>query len=127
MKYLAIVERCDGGFRGYLPRVPGSEVRAATAEEASANIIAAGRARITADNGVDPDEVEIIVAVEAPPPPRPRADGLDEVYERMRKDYESLELLINWENEVWYPFEDLLEELDAEDGAPPQAPDGPQE
>ena len=53
-KYLAIVERCEGGFRGYLPRVPGCEVRAATAEETSTNIIAAGRACLTADNGVKP-------------------------------------------------------------------------
>jgi hypothetical protein len=127
MKYLAIVERCDGGFRGYLPRVPGCEVRAATAEEAEANIIAAGRRQLTADNGVKPEEVEVIVAVEAPPPPRPRSDGLDEVYDRLRRepDLKSLELLMNWENEVWYPFEDILKDL--EDEGPPPATDGPKE
>jgi predicted RNase H-like HicB family nuclease len=127
MKYLAVVDRCEGGFRGYVPRLPGCEVRAATAEEAEANIIAAARARLTADNGVKPEDIEVIVAVEAPPPPRPRGDGLDEVYDRLRREFDPkcLELLMNWENEVWYPFEDILEDL--EEGSPPQATDGPKE
>jgi predicted RNase H-like HicB family nuclease len=116
-KYLAVVDRCDGGgFRGYLPRVPGCEVHAATAEEAEAKIIEAGRARITAENGVKPEEVEIVAAVEAPPPPRPRPDGMDAIYDQARRDFDPkcLEVLLNWENEVWYPFEDILRDLEGD-------------
>jgi hypothetical protein len=113
-KYLAMVDRCDGGFRGYLPRVPGCEVFAATAEEAKAKVIDAGCARITADNGVKPEEVEIIVAVEAPPPPRPRPDGMDAIYDQAHRDFDPtcLEVLLDWENEVWYPFEHILRDLE---------------
>jgi predicted RNase H-like HicB family nuclease len=120
MKYLAIVERCDGGFRGYLPRVPGCEVRAATAEEASANITAAGRARLTADNGVKPEEVEIIVAVEAPPPPRPRPDGLDDLYDQLHRDFDPLDLefFLHLDEQKGYTFEEMMAEL----GLDPEGP-----
>ncbi len=68
-KLLAIVERTEDGFRGYVPRLLGCEIRAATAEQAEAEIIAAAKAHLAAGregtNGFAPDQVEIVVAVEA--------------------------------------------------------------
>jgi predicted RNase H-like HicB family nuclease len=119
-KYLAIVDRCDGGFRGYLPRVPGCEVRAATAEEASTSIVAAARARLTADNGGKPEEIEILVAVEAPPPSRPRGDGMDEIYDEARRNFDPLELefFLHLDEQQWCSFEDIAAELGIEPEGP---------
>jgi predicted RNase H-like HicB family nuclease len=127
MKYLAVVDHCEGGFRGYVPRLPGCEVRAATAEEAEASIIAAARARLTADNGVKPEDVEVIVAVEAPPPPRPRGDGMDEVYDQARRGFDPLllERLFDWEKEPCCSFEDILRDM--EEDAPEARADGAEE
>jgi predicted RNase H-like HicB family nuclease len=119
-KYLAVVERCDGGFRGYLPRLPGCEVRAATAEEAGAKIIDAGRARLATENGAKPDEVEIVVAVEAPPPPRPRPDGLDDLYDQLHREFDPLDLefFLNLDEQQGCSFEELMAEL----GLDPEGP-----
>jgi hypothetical protein len=127
-RLLAVVRRIDDGFRGYVPRLPGCEVRAATAEQAEAAVIAAARAHLAAGkegtNGMAPDQVEIIAAVEAPPPPRPRDDGMDEIYDRMRREFnpEELEVFPDWESQEWVEMtDDFLREL--EGGAPEQPVD----
>ena len=120
-KLLAIVNRIEDGFRGYVPRLPGCEIRAATAEQAEADVTAAAKAHLAADkegtNGFTPDQVEIVVAVEAPPPPRPRADGMDEIYDQMRRDFDpaDLEFFLDVEErmktEKSYTFEEVMAEL----------------
>jgi predicted RNase H-like HicB family nuclease len=113
-KLLAIVERKDGGFRGYVPRLPGCEVRAATAEQAEADIQIAARAHLAANkegtNGIRPDDVELIAAIEAPPPPRPRDDGMDDVYDRLHRDFkpEDLEFFLHLDEQKWITFEELM-------------------
>ncbi len=117
-KLLAIVEPTEDGFRGYVPRLPGCEVRAATAEQAEADIQSAARTHLAAHkdgtNGFHPDKVVIVVVVKPPPPPpRQRGDGLDEIYNQM-DDYfnpEHLELLLNWEEQQWFTFEEVMAEL----------------
>jgi predicted RNase H-like HicB family nuclease len=117
-KLLAIVQPTADGFRGYVPRLPGCEVRAATAEQAEADISDAARAHLAANkdgtNGFRPDEVEIVVAVQPLPPPlRHRGDGLDEIYNEMGNDFnpEELELLLNWDEHKWFTFEEVMAEL----------------
>ena len=44
-KILAIVRRTEDGFRGYVPKLPGCEIRATTAEQAEVDLIAAHRKR----------------------------------------------------------------------------------
>ena len=57
-KLLAIVRRTEDGFRGYVPWLPGCEIRAATAEQAEADITAAAKAYLEAGkegtNGLPP-------------------------------------------------------------------------
>ena len=116
-KILAIVERKDGGFHGYVPRLPGCEVRAATAEQAEADIQAAARAHLAANkegtNGIRPEDVEIIVAIEAPPPPRPRGDGMDEIYDQLDREFkpEDLEFFLHLDEQKWITFEELMASL----------------
>src|SRR5438270_14019649 len=126
-KLLAIVRRTEHGFRAYVPKLPGCEIRAATAEQAEADIIAAAKAHLAGGkegvNGLAPDQVEVVVAVEAPPPPRPRADGMDEIYDRLRREFDvaDLEQLLDMEErmktEKLYTFEEVMHELglDAEE------------
>src|SRR5258708_115706 len=126
-KLLAIVNRTEDGFRGYVLRLPGCEVRAASAEQAEADVIAAAKAHLAAGKegtyGFAPDQVEIVVAVEAPPPPRPRDDGMDEIYDQMRRDFDPAELeqLLDIEErmktEKFYTFEEMMDQLglDAEE------------
>ena len=120
-KLLAIVNRTEDGFRGYVLRLPGCEIHAATAEQAETDIIAAAKAHLAAGkegtNGFTPDQVEIVVAVEAPPPTRPRDDGMDEIYDRMRQEFDvaDLEQLLDMEErmktEKVYTFEEVMREL----------------
>lgn len=131
-KLLAVVRRTDDGFRGYVPRLPGCEIRAATAEQAEGDVIAAVKAHLAAgkegSNGFAPDQVEIIVAVEGPPPPRPRADGMDEIYDRLRRDFDpaAMEILLDWEEREWVEMtDDFINELEA--ATPEQPVDGAQE
>jgi hypothetical protein len=128
-KLLAIVNRTEDGFRGYVLRLPGCEISAATAEQAEADVIAAAKAHIAAGkegtNGFAPDQVEIVVAVEAPPPPRPRDDGMDEIYDQMHREFDPAELeqLLDVEErtktEKGCTFEEMMSELgfDAEESA----------
>jgi predicted RNase H-like HicB family nuclease len=128
-KLLAIVNRIEDGFRGYVPRLPSCEIHAATAEQAEVDIIAAAKAHLAAGKegakGLPPDQIEIVVAVEAPPPPRPRADGMDEIYDQLRRDFDpaDLEQLLDIEErmkaERCYTFEGMMDELgfDAEEPA----------
>jgi predicted RNase H-like HicB family nuclease len=119
-KLLAIVNRTEDGFRGYVPKLPGCEVRAATAEQAEAAIIAAAKAHLAAGkegtNGFAPGQVEIVVAIEASPP-RPRGDGMDEIYDQMRQNFDpaDLESLLDIEErmktEKFYTFEEVMAEL----------------
>jgi predicted RNase H-like HicB family nuclease len=120
-KLLAVVRRIEGGFRGYVPKLPGCEIRAETAEQAEADITAAAKAHLAAGkegaNGLAPDQVEVVVAVEAPPPPRPRADGMDEIYDRLRREFNpaDLEDFLDWENKEWVEItDDFLRELEGE-------------
>ena len=120
-KLLAIVEPTEDGFRGYVPRLPGCEVRAATAEQAEADIQSAARAHLAANkegtNGFHPGAAEIVVVVKPPPsPPRQRGDGLDEIFNQMRDDItaEELELLLNWEEHKWFTFDEVMAELGLE-------------
>jgi predicted RNase H-like HicB family nuclease len=115
------VRRTDDGFRGYVPRLPGCEIRAATAEQAEADIAAAARAHIAAGkegtNGFSSGQVEIVVAVEAPPPPRPRDDGMDEIYDQVHREFDPAELeqLLDIEERIktekTYSFEEMMREL----------------
>src|SRR5438270_12571397 len=125
-KLLAIVRRTEHGFRAYVPKLPGCEIRAATAEQAEADIIAAAKAHLAGGkegvNGLAPDQVEVVVAVEAPPPPRPRADGMDEIYDRLRREFnpEDLEDFLDWENKGWVEITDeFLHEHEGETAEQP--------
>jgi hypothetical protein len=41
---------------------------------------------------------------------------MDAIYDQARRDFDPkcLEVLLNWENEVWYPFEDILRDLEGD-------------
>ncbi len=120
-KLLAVVRRIEDGFRGYVPRLPGCEVHAATAEQAEADITAAARAHLAAGkegtNGATPDQVEIVVMVEAPPPARPRPDGMGALYDQAWRDFDPAELeqLLDIEERIKAgeggTFEELMSEL----------------
>ncbi len=120
-KLLAVVRRIKDGFRGYVPKLPGCEIYATTAEQGEADITAAAKAHLAAGkegtNGFAPDQVEIVVAIEAPPPPRPRDDGMDEIYDQMRRDFDpaELEFFVDAEErmntEKFYSFEEVMTEL----------------
>ena len=47
-KLLALVRRTEDGYRGYVPKLPGCDIRAATAEQAEADLTAAIRHIIAA-------------------------------------------------------------------------------
>jgi predicted RNase H-like HicB family nuclease len=120
-KLLAVVRRTEDGYRGYVPKLPGCEIYAATAEQAEADVTIAAKAHLAAGNegtnGFAPDQVEIVVAVEAPPPPRPRDDGMDEIYDQMRRDFDPAELEFfldaeeRMKTEKFYSFEEVMAEL----------------
>ena len=117
-KLLAIVEPTEDGFRGYVPRLPGCEVHAATAEQTEVDLTAAARAHLAAHregtNGFDPDRVEIVVVVEPPPPaPRQRGDGLDEIFNKMGSGFnpEELEFFLNLDEQKFVSFEEVMSEL----------------
>ena len=120
-KLLAIVHRTEYGFRGHVPRLPGCEVRAATEKQAEADIINAANAHLAAGregaNGFAPGQVEIVVAVEAPPPHRPRDDGMDALYDQASRDFDEadleqlLELDERIKTEKTYTFEEMMREL----------------
>ena len=128
-KLLAVVTRTEGGFRGHVPRLPGCEVRAATEKQAGADIISAAKAHLSAGregaNGFAPDQVDIVLMIEAPPPPRPRPDGMDELYDKARRDFDPAELeqLLDIEERIKEEkggtFEEMMKELgfDAEEPA----------
>ena len=131
-KLLAVVRRVDGGFRGYVPKLPGCEIRAATAEQAEADISAAASAHIAAGKqgvgGFSPDQVEIAVAVEPEVPEKYRCDGVEAAFMRRQfelPDDDMLEALLNPEEHEWLSFEDVERELGLEQGKAPT--DGPAE
>jgi hypothetical protein len=110
MKYLAIVERTAEGFRGFAPRLPGCEVIAATEKEAEVGIVAAVKLRLRTEKTND---VEVIVATEAPPQ-RPRSDGLDASYDEARKFSrpEDLEFFLHLDEQNWVSAEQLRRDLE---------------
>jgi predicted RNase H-like HicB family nuclease len=120
-KMLAVVRRTEDGFRGYVPKLPGCEIHAATPEQAEADITAAAKAHLAAGkegtNGVTPDQVEIVVMIEAPPPARPRPDGMDELYDQAWREFDPAELeqLLDIEERIKAgeggTFEELMSEL----------------
>jgi predicted RNase H-like HicB family nuclease len=125
-KLLAIVRRTEDGFRGYVPKLPGCEIRAATAEQAEADITAAAKAHLAAGkegtNAFAPDQVEMVVAVEPPPPPRPRKDGMDEIYDRLRKEFDpaELEFFLHLDEQEWVEMTDeFICELEADTAEQP--------
>ncbi len=112
-KILAVVRRTDDGFRGYVPKLPGCEIRAATAAQAEADIASAARARLAAGkegtNGAAADPVEIAVVVEPEVPEQYRGDGEEAAL--MRWGYElpnddMLEALLNPEEHEWEEMDD---------------------
>jgi predicted RNase H-like HicB family nuclease len=120
-KLLVIVERKGGGFRGFVPRLPGCETFAATEQQAEADILVAARARLAANeertNGIRPD-MEIVVVVQPPPlPPRQVGDGLDDFYNAQPHELsdQQLEMLLNWEEQEGGSedaFEALIDEFE---------------
>jgi predicted RNase H-like HicB family nuclease len=125
-KILAVVRRTEDGYRGYVPKLPGCEIRAATAEQAEADIATAARAHLAAGkegtNGFALDQVEIVVAVEPIPPQRPSANGSDDVFHSWGYELPSdeiLEAMLNPEEHKWLTFEEVMCELglDAEDSS----------
>ena len=127
-KLLAVVTRSDGEFRGRVLRLPGCEIRAATEEQATAEIVAAAKAHLAAGregaNGYTSDQVEIVVAVEAPPPKRPRDDGLDELYDEAHRTFDPAELeqLLDIEERIKAGEGGAFEELMKELGFDPEGP-----
>jgi predicted RNase H-like HicB family nuclease len=125
-KILAIVRRTEDGFRGYVPKLPGCEIRAATAEQAEADLTAAARAHVAAGkegtNGFAADEVEFAVVVEPIPPERIYANETDEAIHRWGyelPDDETLEAMLNPDEHKWLTFEEVMSELglDPEDSS----------
>ena len=124
-KLLAVVRRTEEGFRGYVPKLPGCEIHAATAERAEADITAAARAHLAAGeegaNGAAPDQIEIAVVVEPEIPEQYRGDGEEAAL--MRWGYElpddMLEALLNPDEHEWLTFEDIVTELGLEEEEPP--------
>ena len=117
-KLLAVVRRTDDGFRGYVPRLPGCEIRAATAEQAEAGLTAAARSHIAAGkegaNGFALDEIEIVVVVEPIPPQRIYANEWDDALHRWGYELpsdETLEAMLNPEEHKWLTFEEVMCEL----------------
>jgi predicted RNase H-like HicB family nuclease len=118
-KILAVVRRTDDGFRGYVPQLPGCEIRAATAEKAEADLTAAARAHLAAGNaganGMTSDQVEIAVVVEPPLPEHLRGGDADPVARwgwELPSD-EMLEALLHPEEHEWVEMDDnFLRELE---------------
>jgi predicted RNase H-like HicB family nuclease len=118
-KILAVVRRTEDGFRGYVPQLPGCEIRAATAEQAEVDLTAAARAHLATGregtNGTAPDQVEIAVVVEPPMPEHLRADDADPIARlgwELPSD-EMLEALLHPEEHEWVEMdEDFLRELE---------------
>ncbi len=119
-KLLAVVRRTEDGFRGYVPQLPGCEIRAATAEQAEVDLTAAARAHLAAGhegtNGTTPDQVEIAVVVEPPVPEHLRGDGADAALARWGYELpsdEMLEALLHPEEHEWVEMdENFLRELE---------------
>jgi predicted RNase H-like HicB family nuclease len=116
-KMLAVVRRTEDGFRGYVPKLPGCEIRAATAEQAEAEITVAARAHLAAGkegtNGTAPDQVEIAVVVEPPLPEHLRADDADPIARwgwELPSD-EELDRFLNPDDYEWVTFEEMMTEL----------------
>jgi predicted RNase H-like HicB family nuclease len=118
-KILAVVRRTEVGYRGYVPKLPGCEIHAATAEQAEVDLTAAARAHLAAGregtNGTAPDQVEIAVVVEPPLPEHLRADDADPVarwgWELPSDDM--LEALLHPEEHEWVEMDDkFLRELE---------------
>lgn len=118
-KILAIVRRTEAGFRGYVPCLPGCEIRAATAESAEADLTAAAHAYLEAGkegtNGLAPDQVEFAVVVEPALPEHLRGDDADPVARwgwELPSD-EMLEALLHPEEHEWAEMdENFLRELE---------------
>ena len=125
-KLLAVVRRTEDGYRGYVPKLPGCEIRAATAEQAETDLKAAARAHITAakegTNGLTLDEAEIVVVVEPVPPPRLSTNEQEDAIYRWGyelPDDETLEAMLNPDEHKWFTFEEVMSELgfDPEDSS----------
>jgi predicted RNase H-like HicB family nuclease len=129
-KMLAVVRRTEDGYRGYVPKLPGCEVRAATPEQAEEDLTAAARAHVAAGkegtNGFAADEVEFAVVVEPPLPEHLRKEDADPVTRwgwKLPSD-EMLEALLHPEEHEWVEMDDdFLRELEempeqAKDEAP---------
>jgi predicted RNase H-like HicB family nuclease len=118
-KILAVVRRTEDGYRGYVPKLPGCEIRAATAEQAEENLTAAARAHVAAGkegtNGFAADEVEFAVVVEPPLPEHLRKKDADPVTRwgwELPSD-EMLEALLHPEEHEWVEMDDdFLRELE---------------
>jgi predicted RNase H-like HicB family nuclease len=120
-RLLAIVERREGGFRGYVTKLPGCEIHAPTEQQAEADILAAARAHLAANkegtNGSRPDMEIVVVVQPPPPPPRQVGDGLDDFYNAQPHELsdEQLEMLLNWEEQEGGSedaFEALIDQLE---------------
>jgi predicted RNase H-like HicB family nuclease len=124
-KMLAVVRKTEDGYRGYVPKLPGCEVRAATAEQAEADIAPAARAYLAVGkegtNGYAPDEIEIAVVVEPPLPAHLRcadADPIALLGWELPSD-EMLEALLHPEEHEWLTFADVMRELGYDEAEPP--------
>jgi predicted RNase H-like HicB family nuclease len=128
-KLLANVQETQGGFRGYIPCLPGCEACGATVEEVEVNLTAAVRKHLAdhSENGVKPDEVEVIIAVEAPRPPRPSDERLAAIYDESWRPLtqEDLEFFLHLDEQQWVSFEEVMSELglDAAEQTPGEAPE----
>ena len=118
-KILAVVRRAEDGYRGYVPKLPGCEVRAATAEQAEVDLTAAAYAHIAAGkegtNGFAPGQVEFAVVVEPSLPERLQRADADPIARwgwELPSD-EMLEALLHPEEHEWVEMDDdFLRELE---------------
>ena len=117
-KLLAVVRRTDGAFRGYVPKLPGCEIHAATAAQAEVDITAAAKAHLAAGkegtNGMAPDQVEIAVVVEPAIPEHLSGDGEEAALQRWGYELpsdEMLEAMLHPEEHEWMTFEEMMAEL----------------
>jgi predicted RNase H-like HicB family nuclease len=118
-KILAVVRRTEDGYRGYVPKLPGCEIRAATAEQAEADLTAAARAHVAAGeggtNGYAAPEVEFAVVVEPPLPEHLRGASAEVVARsgwELPSD-EMLEAMLHPDEHEWVELDDdFLRELE---------------
>ena len=131
-KLLAVVTQTEGGFRGHVPAAAGLRSPRGHGEAGEGGRHHRGQAHLAAGregaDGFASDQVEIVVAVEAPPPHRPRDDGMDALYDQAWRDFDvtDLEQLLDLDERIkaekTYTFEEMMRKLGFEAEEPTDEP-----